>query len=101
MPERDRNGKDRRAIALRYQQEVDAAPRVIAKGQGLLAERILELAEEAGVPVSEDPSLVEVLVKLDLNTLVPPEMYQVLAEIFAWAYQQDRSYRSGRSGFRR
>lgn len=95
MPER----KDRRAVALRYQQEVDAAPKVIAKGQGLLADRILELANEAGVPITENASLTEVLVKLDLDTIVPPEMYQVLAEIFAWAYQQDRSYRArGGSG---
>jgi flagellar biosynthesis protein len=82
----------RKAVALRYQRAIDAAPRVIAKGEGLLAAKILELAAEAGIPVTHDASLVEVLVKLDLDSIVPPELYQALAEVFAWVYQQDRSY---------
>jgi flagellar biosynthesis protein len=89
MPEQG----NRRAVALRYQQSVDDAPTVVAKGRGHVADRILEAAAEAGVPVTEDPSLVEVLVKLDLNVAVPAEMYVAIAEIFAWAYRQDRSFK--------
>ena len=95
MPERkpdpDETG-GRRAVALRYQRSVDAAPTVVAKGRGLVADRILELAAEAGIPMTEDPSLVEVLVKLDLNVAVPPEMYVAIAEIFAWVYTRDKSF---------
>jgi|1186.fasta_scaffold96655_3 flagellar biosynthesis protein len=92
MPEQNANGNSRRAVALRYRESIDSAPQVVAKGRGAVAERILELAAEADIPVSEDPSLVEVLVKLDLNAAVPPEMYVAIAEIFAWAYRQDRDY---------
>jgi flagellar biosynthesis protein len=90
MPEA--KGSRRRAVALRYREAADSAPTVVAKGKGRVAERILELAAEADIPVTEDPSLVEVLVKLDLNVSVPPELYAALAEIFAWAYRQDQSY---------
>jgi flagellar biosynthesis protein len=96
MPERKRDPDEpsgRRAVALRYQQSVDAAPLVVAKGKGLVADRILELAAEANIPVTEDPSLVEVLVKLDLNVAIPAEMYVAIAEIFAWAYRQDRNFK--------
>lgn len=86
MPEQ----KPTKAVALRYDSEKEASPRVVASGHGKVAERIAELAREAGVPTKSDPSLVEVLVKLDLATLVPEELYQVLAELFAWAYRQDR-----------
>ena len=91
MPEA--KGSRRRAVALRYREAVDSAPTVVAKGSGRVAEKILELAAEANIPVSEDPSLVEVLAKLDLDVAVPPELYAALAEIFAWAYRQDRAYR--------
>lgn len=87
MPEKKPPTK---AVALSYDTESDSAPKVVAKGHGRVAERIVELAKESGVPTREDPSLVEVLVKLDLATLIPEEMYQVLAEVFAWAYRQDR-----------
>jgi flagellar biosynthesis protein len=82
----------RRAVAMRYQHSVDTVPTVVAKGSGHVAERILELAREAGIPVTIDPSLVEVLAKLDLDVAIPPEMYYAIAEIFAWVYSRDRSF---------
>jgi flagellar biosynthesis protein len=82
------------AVALRYTPGEAEAPRVIAKGQGLIADKILEQAKEHGVPIQEDPSLVEVLAKLELNEQIPVELYQVVAEILAFVYQTDR--RSGR-----
>jgi flagellar biosynthesis protein len=78
------------AVALRYTPGEAEAPRVIAKGQGLIADKILEQAKEHGVPIQEDPSLVEVLAKLELNEQIPVELYQVVAEILAFVYQTDQ-----------
>jgi flagellar biosynthesis protein len=78
----------RRATALHYQPG-DAAPRVTATGSGLVAERIIAAAREAGVPVREDPALVQALSALDLGTSVPAEMWKAVAEALAWAYRLD------------
>lgn len=89
--------KRRKAVALRYEEGKDAAPRVTAKGDGLLGERILSLAREAGVPIREDADLVEVLSRLELNAEIPPETYVVVAEILAWVYRlNDEAGRKGR-----
>ena len=77
----------RRAVALRYDQEQDAAPMVVAKGRALLAERIIELAAEHGVTMYEDPDLVELLYTLDLDTQIPVELYQAVAEVLAFVYR--------------
>ncbi|TET38466.1 MAG: hypothetical protein E3J72_02975 [Planctomycetota bacterium] len=75
------------AVALRYEPERDAAPRVVAKGKGIVAEAIMRIAREAGVPVHEDADLASVLSKLDLETEIPHELYQVIAEILAFVYR--------------
>jgi flagellar biosynthesis protein len=75
------------AVALRYRAGADPAPRVAAAGTGPVAERILALAREHDVPLREDPDLVEALAALDLGALVPPELYEVIAEVLAWAYR--------------
>lgn len=76
-----------KAVALRYDDLRDPAPRVIAKGQGKIAEKILEVARRCGVPVHEDPDLVEVLAKVDLEQVVPPVLYQAVAEVLAFLYR--------------
>ncbi|MBI2900640.1 MAG: EscU/YscU/HrcU family type III secretion system export apparatus switch protein [Planctomycetes bacterium] len=81
------------AVALQYVRAEDEAPRVVAKGRGALAERILDLARKHGVPVHQDTDLVEVLVKLDLGDLIPPELYKAVAEILAHLYKMNRSFR--------
>ena len=78
----------RRATALRYQKG-EQAPRVTATGAGLVAERILAAAREAGIPVREDPALAEALGKLELGSDVPPELWTAVAETLAWAYRLD------------
>ncbi len=83
-------GKRKKAVALRYNEEKDQAPKITAKGEGYLAEKILEMAKEAGVPVREDHDLVEVLSRLELNAEIPPETYIVVAEILAWVYRINR-----------
>ncbi|MHC4661045.1 MAG: EscU/YscU/HrcU family type III secretion system export apparatus switch protein [Planctomycetota bacterium] len=75
------------AVALKYTAERDMAPRIVAKGRGPVAESILRIAEEAGVPVHEDADLATVLAKLDLEAEIPPELYQVIAEILAFIYK--------------
>ena len=80
----------KKAVALKYEPERHSAPTVVAKGQGLLAEEILRKAQQAGVPVQEDASLVEVLSKLDIEQEIPPELYQLVAEILSFVYRSDR-----------
>ena len=78
------------AIALRYDEEVQGAPKVIAKGQGLLAEEILERAATENVPVHEDPALIELMSHLNINEKIPEELYQAVAEVFAYIYRVDQ-----------
>jgi flagellar biosynthesis protein len=76
-----------KVAALRYERGVDRAPHVVARGEGHVADRILALAREHGIPVHEDPGLVEVLAGLDLDAEIPAEVYQVVAEILAFLYR--------------
>ncbi|GIW78952.1 MAG: flagellar biosynthetic protein FlhB [Gemmatales bacterium] len=78
---------NRQAVALRYQPGQDVAPRVVAKGSGALAERIIQIAKENDVVVREDKNLVRVLSMLDLDQEIPPQLYKVVAEILAFVYR--------------
>ena len=80
----------KKAVALKYEPSKMDAPVIVAKGSGLLAERILETAKEHGVPVQEDPALVEVLSKLDLDQQIPPELYYLVAEVLSFIYRSDK-----------
>ena len=82
------------AVALAYR-EGDGAPRVVAKGHGVLAEEIVRRAREAGVFVHESRELVAVLAKLDLDSHIPPQLYLAIAEILAWVYRMDRGEQAG------
>ncbi len=83
----------RAAVALKYDAARDRAPKITASGKGEVAERILALARENGVPIREDPDLVQVLSQLDLNQEIPPSLYQVVAELLAFVYQLNRDHR--------
>ena len=87
--------KPRRATALRYT-DGSAAPEVVATGRGEIVRKILDAAEEAGVPVRQDPALVEALSKLDVGQTIPPELYTAVAEALVWAYRLDAKASSGR-----
>lgn len=80
----------KKAVALRYTPDKDKAPKVTAKGAGVVAEKIIALAREHGIPVKDDPDLVEVLSKLDLEAEIPPSVYVVVAELLAFAYSMNR-----------
>lgn len=79
--------KRKKAAALRYTPQKDAAPKVVAKGSGAIAEKILQIAKEHNIPLKDDPQLVEVLSALDLYQEIPPELYRAVAEILAFIYK--------------
>lgn len=85
----EREISSKKAVALRYNDLEDEAPRVVAHGFGFVAEKIEELAREAGVPVKQDRELVEYLSALNLNEEIPPFLYAVAAEILAFVYRLD------------
>lgn len=90
MPERVPSN----AVALAYQ-DGDGAPRVVAKGAGLLAEQIIARAREAGVFVHESKELVALLMQVDLDREIPPALYRVIAELLAWLYHIESTQQSG------
>ncbi len=79
-----------RAVALTYEAG-DGAPRVVAKGKGLLAEEIIERARAAGVFVHESPDLVNLLMQVDLDERIPPSLYVAVAELLAWLYRLEQT----------
>ena len=82
--------KRKEAIALRYDEKQADAPTVIAKGKGQMADQILKEAMDHQIPIQEDPTLVELLSKLNINDKIPEELYKAVAEVFAFIYQADR-----------
>ncbi|GIP33040.1 EscU/YscU/HrcU family type III secretion system export apparatus switch protein [Paenibacillus sp. J2TS4] len=80
----------KKAVALRYSPEQTAAPVLVAKGKGEVAEKILNTAKEFGVPVQENASLVEVLSQLDLEQQIPADLYDLVAEILTFVYRSDQ-----------
>jgi flagellar biosynthesis protein len=89
--------EQKRAAALAYDAEKDQAPRVTAKGGGLVAERIIELAVKHGIPIRNDPALIQILSKLDVGKAIPIELYQAVAEILAFVYQMNENRRQASS----
>ena len=79
--------KKAKAVALKYETEKDSAPRVVAKGRDLIAEKIIETAKAHNVPLYEDKNLVQVLEALDIDTEIPPELYRAVAEVLAFIYR--------------
>ncbi len=85
----------KRAVALKYDAAKENAPRVTAKGSGAVAQKIIALAEEQGIPMTEDPDLVLSLMQLDWYEEIPVALYQVVAEVLAFAYRMNRTYGTG------
>lgn len=83
----------KKAVALKYNRETDDAPKVKAKGQGRVAEKIIALARKHDIPIKDDPDLIEVLSKLDLEQEVPPEIYVAVAELLAFVYSANAKKR--------
>ena len=79
-----------KAVAIKYDMKKGKAPRITATGKGAMAEMILQVAEEHRVPFYEDPSLSELLSKLELDSEISPELYTLVAEVLAFVYQLDK-----------
>ncbi len=80
----------RSAVALKYLPDRDRAPRVVAKGRGPVAEKILEVAGRYNVPVREDRELTQLLEALDLDREIPAELYRAVAEVMVFIYNLNR-----------
>lgn len=74
------------AAAISYDGTVDVAPKVTAKGCGFVAEKIIELAQKNNIPVRNDPGLVQILCRLDIDEQIPEDLYKAVAEILAYVY---------------
>ena len=77
----------KKAIALQYDNDKNNAPKVIAKGEGKTAQKIIQIAKENDVRLKKDEDLVELLSKVELDAEVPPQMYKAVAEIFSFLYK--------------
>lgn len=88
----DYHGRAKYAAALRYQPGVDQAPVVVASGKGTIADTILKLATEAGVPHHVEPGLAKILAQLEPGTPIPEETYRLVASILAFIWNVDRHY---------
>jgi len=87
MKTMDEKPKRKAAAAIQYDDKKDQAPRVTAKGLGLVAEKIIEKALAANVPLREDPDLAQALAKLPLGEEIPPNLYRAVAEVLAFIYK--------------
>ena len=83
--------RSRRAVALRYDAEQDKAPRVVAKGRGYIAEKIIQAARFHDIPLVMDSEMSQVLEALELDAPIPPEFYLAVAEILAFVYRLNES----------
>ncbi len=81
--------KKRKAVALSYDPS-NQAPQVIASGQGVVADRIIQKAEESDVATYIDEGLADTLLKLDIGDMIPPELYGVVAEILVYVDRMDK-----------
>ncbi|WP_033169593.1 EscU/YscU/HrcU family type III secretion system export apparatus switch protein [Selenomonas sp. ND2010] len=88
-PEIDPN-VPQKAVALKYDLERDTAPRVVAKGRGHVAENILAAAQANTIPVYQNKTLVNMLMALDIDREIPPELYRTIAEVMAYVYRIDK-----------
>lgn len=81
---------EQKAVALKYDMKQDAAPRVTAKGKGHVAEHILATAQKNSIPVYQNKTLVNMLMALEIDREIPPELYKAIAEVMAYVYKMDK-----------
>lgn len=86
----EENKEQKQAVALRYDTDGDSAPKVIAKGRGHIAENILQTAQNSKVPVYQNKGLTQMLMALELDSEIPPELYQAVAEVLSYVYRTDK-----------
>ena len=84
----------RSAVSLKYNGAINKSPLVTAKGDGFIADKIIALAKDNNVPIKEDPDLVHLLSKVDLNSEIPASLYKVVAELLSFVYKINNKYLS-------
>ena len=92
MTDEQKPDLNKKAVALRYNQNQERAPRVVAKGSGFIAEQILAAARKGAVPVYQNKTLASMLMALELDREIPPELYQAVAEVLSYIYQLDKRF---------
>ena len=93
MPKMTKN-KITQAAALKYDHDGQHVPKVVAKGERIVAEKLIELAKENNIPIKEDKELVAILSSLDINEEIPLEIYSIVAEIFAFLYNENNKLKN-------
>jgi flagellar biosynthesis protein len=83
--------KKNKAAALKYEPGEDSAPKLLAKGRNSVAQKIIETATEAEIPIVEDAALVSALLVLELGEEIPPDLYRAVAKILSFLYSVDKS----------
>jgi flagellar biosynthesis protein len=78
---------NKKATALHYDMDKNNAPKLVAKGEKYLAQKIIDVAKKHNIPIKEDKDMVELLSKLEINQEIPPNMYKAIAEIFSFVYK--------------
>ena len=86
-----RKPADKTAVAIRYDKDREQAPRIIAKGKGFLAQQIIDAAKAYGVPVYQNQSVASLLMAVELDQEIPPDLYQAVANVLAYVYKLDSS----------
>lgn len=87
-----KKNKPTRAAAIKYDPQKDMVPVMSAFGQGHMADKIVEKAKEAGIPVQKDPGLASMLARLSVGDEIPPELYEVVARVLIFVGEVDQSY---------
>ena len=90
--------KMKRAVALKYEPKKITAPKVVAKGQGKLADKIIDVAKRYNIHIHKDEDLTNVLYKLELLEEIPPHLYSVVAEIFCFLYERNKEAKAAQKG---
>ncbi len=96
--EKNNKANVKMAAAIKYDAEKNSAPQMTARGQGNIAEKILQLAHDHGIPIKNDPDLIQVLSKLKIGAEIPVELYRAVAEILAFVYNLNEEKRSQSGG---
>ncbi len=85
------------AVSLQYKKGNNSAPKVTAKGQGWMAEKIIKMARDNNIPIREDKDLLNLLSEIDVGQEVPESLYKVVAELLAWVYQLNQNFPGSQS----
>lgn len=79
-----------KAVALAYEQNKHRAPKVLAKGEGLIAQKIIEKAKKYDIPLFQSKALVDSLIHLEIDEEIPPDLYKAVVEVFIWLYKTEQ-----------